>query len=360
MSESSSTPSTPSPLSRLSLGFLAFVAHTGIAPVAGGLRSAGLDAGMDLIARGEELGYDSAYVRTRHLQTTLASPLPFLAAVGQRVPRIGLGTQVIPLRFESPGRLAEDLATTDLLLGGRLLPGISSGYSRHDAGYVRAFGETRGGVREHVDRVLGDLVSFLDGEIVSLADEHVETMDPGASQRVQPQVPTLRERLAYGAAGPDMARRAGRAGLRLQLATLQPDDGTGRSFEDLQVETIRAYREASREAGHGRGHVSVGRQMVPITAENELEHDPAMVDRDRSRTVTIEQEHRGREIGGGDAVFGRVVVDSPEEVARALHEDAAVREADELVLTLPVDQDPGKVRRILEIFAQEVMPQLRG
>lgn len=354
MSESTPTPAVPA-----RIGFLAFVAHTGVHESGGTVRSAGLDAGMDLIARGEELGYDVAHVRTRHLQSVLSSPLPFLAAVAQRVPRIDLGTQVIPLRFENAGRLAEDLATTDLLTGGRLRPGVSSGYSAHDAGNVRAFGDVRGHVREHVDRVLADLLSFLDGEIVSLSDTHVETTGRGEPQRIEPRVPTLRSRLAYGAAGPEQARRAGQAGIGLQLATLAPDDGSGRGFEALQLAAIEAYREASREHGHGEGFVSVGRQMVPITAENELEHYQGLVDRDRTGTVTVGAEHHGREIGGRPAVFGRVVVDDADAVAAALREDRAVAAADELVLTLPVDQAPDKVERILRLFAEQVVPQLR-
>ncbi len=50
-----------------------------------------------------------------------------LAAASQRTRRIELGTAVTPLGWENPLRLAEDLATVDLLSGGRLNPGISVG-----------------------------------------------------------------------------------------------------------------------------------------------------------------------------------------------------------------------------------------
>src|SRR5699024_11330919 len=100
-------------------------------------------------------------------------------------------TAVIPLRFENAGRLAEDLATADLLTGGRLRPGVSSGYSAHEAMYTRAFGAVPERA-EHVDRVLHDLVSLLDGEIVAGADRHVEGVEPGSPLRLRPQVPGLR------------------------------------------------------------------------------------------------------------------------------------------------------------------------
>ena len=47
---------------------------------------------------------------------------------------IELGTAVIPLGWENPLRLAEDLATVDTLSGGRLNPGFSVGPPRHWAG----------------------------------------------------------------------------------------------------------------------------------------------------------------------------------------------------------------------------------
>src|SRR5699024_3494391 len=258
------------------IGFAAQVDHTGVEVDAGPPSSSGLRAGTELFTAAERLGYDVGYVRTRHLQDALSSPLLFLAALGQSVQRMQLGTAVIPLRFENPGRLAEDLATADLLLGGRLRAGLGSGYSAHDAMYVEAYGQMRGERGEHVDRVLHELLALLDGQIVSTADAHVEGVEPGTPLRVQPQVPGLRSRRAYGAA------RAGTAGLGLQPATMVPDDGSGRSFESLQLDVVEAYREASRAAGYGEGHVMVSRQMIPVTGDAELERYVSLIPRERA------------------------------------------------------------------------------
>lgn len=340
------------------IGFLAQVDHTGVEAVGPRTRSQGIEDGLALFDAAEELGYDVGYVRTRHMQDALASPLLFLSAVAQRTQRIELGTAVIPVRFESAGRLAEDLATADLLMGGRLRAGLGPGYSSYDSMYVRAFGETRGELRDHVDRVLRDLLVFLDGEIVSHADERIEGVEPGTPLRVQPQVPGLRSRLAYGAASPQRAAWAGENGLGLQLATLAPDDGSGRSFEVLQRETIDAYRRASAEAGHGPGHVSVNRQMVPVTDEAQLERFVSLIPRERAAGPGVTAEHRGTEIGGRPAVFSEVVIDSPGAVAQALVADAAVQAADEIVLTLPFGASAAEQRQVLEVFGQGVLPHL--
>src|SRR6266704_3375125 len=107
------------------LGFLTIGLFDGDNP------APGHQATLETIALGERLGFDSAWVRHRHLQYGISSPLAVLAAASQQTSRIGLGTAVIPLGWENPLRLAEDLATVDILSGGRLNPGFSVGPPMH-------------------------------------------------------------------------------------------------------------------------------------------------------------------------------------------------------------------------------------
>jgi len=86
---------------------------------------------LEIIELGERLGFDSAWVRDRHLQYGISSPVAGLAAASQRTRRIELGTAVIPLGWENPLRLAEDLGTVEVLSGGRLNPGVSVGAPMH-------------------------------------------------------------------------------------------------------------------------------------------------------------------------------------------------------------------------------------
>src|SRR3954463_4289630 len=92
---------------------------------------AGHESTLQVIELGERLGFDSAWVRHRHLQFGISSPVAVLAAATQRTSRIELGTAVIPLGWENPLRLAEDLATVDVLSDGRLNPGVSVGPPMH-------------------------------------------------------------------------------------------------------------------------------------------------------------------------------------------------------------------------------------
>src|ERR1700682_6437530 len=64
-----------------------------------------------MIERAEALGIDSVWLRHRHLQPGISSPVAMLAAATQRTSRIELGTAVIPLGLETPRRLAAVLGT---------------------------------------------------------------------------------------------------------------------------------------------------------------------------------------------------------------------------------------------------------
>ena len=111
-------PKPSEPLEKL--GFLTIGSFDGADPVPGH------ETTLHVIELGERLGFDSAWVRHRHLQYGISSPVAVLAAASQRTSRIALGTAVIPLGWENPLRLAEDLATVDILTGGRLNPGRAS------------------------------------------------------------------------------------------------------------------------------------------------------------------------------------------------------------------------------------------
>ncbi len=93
---------------------------------------------LDLFVRAEQLGFDTAWVRSYHFRRAsgtpglsfpggLPSPFTFLGALAARTSRIRLGTSVVPLPLENVVRLAEDAAVLDAISGGRLELGVSNG-----------------------------------------------------------------------------------------------------------------------------------------------------------------------------------------------------------------------------------------
>jgi len=89
-------------------------------------------------ALAESLGFDTLWAHEHHsLGIMYPSPLMALAALTGVTRRARLGTNMLLLPLYHPLRVAEDAAMVDVLSGGRLVLGVSSGYARADLG---AFG----------------------------------------------------------------------------------------------------------------------------------------------------------------------------------------------------------------------------
>ena len=84
------------------------------------------------IALADRLGYDYAWAVEHHFleeYSHSSAPEVFLAAASQRTTRIRLGHGIIQLTTNHPARVAERVATLDLLSNGRVELGIGEGSS---------------------------------------------------------------------------------------------------------------------------------------------------------------------------------------------------------------------------------------
>ena len=85
---------------------------------------------LDQIQLGDELGFDNAWLAELHFDSRFSvtpSPLMLAAAAAQRTEKIRLGVAVNLLPIHHPVRMAEDIATLDLLSNGRAEFGIGRG-----------------------------------------------------------------------------------------------------------------------------------------------------------------------------------------------------------------------------------------
>ena len=81
----------------------------------------------------EELGFESVWVWDHILlgvepQFPIIDSLSLLTALASRTNRTKLGTGVLILTLRNPVFLAKQLASTELIAGGSLLPGLASGH----------------------------------------------------------------------------------------------------------------------------------------------------------------------------------------------------------------------------------------
>src|SRR5262245_40852814 len=85
---------------------------------------------FDLIAYGESLGFDVAWLAEIHFGAAfslLSTPLMSVPVIAQRTRRIRIGTAVTLLPLHHPLHCAEQAATADVLSGGRLELGVGRG-----------------------------------------------------------------------------------------------------------------------------------------------------------------------------------------------------------------------------------------
>ncbi|HVV13454.1 LLM class flavin-dependent oxidoreductase [Amycolatopsis sp.] len=323
------------------LGFLTIGLFDGDNP------AAGHESTLGIIELGERLGFDSAWVRHRHLQYGISSPVAVLAAASQRTSRIDLGTAVIPLGWENPLRLAEDLATVDILTGGRLNPGLSVGPPMHyervkealypDTAEIEDFSYER--VRRLLAAVRGEAVTDFSGT------EGFEVF----SDRVQPHSPGLGRRLWYGGASLRSARWAGEHGMNfLTSSVVKAEDSAG--FAEIQLSHIRAFRAAHPDGDRAR--VSQGLVVIPTDSAT-----PAQ--RAKYEEYVAKRTPRTAEPQGpARMLFAKDIIGTSAEIAGQLYAHAAFREIDEVAFALPFTFEHEDYVQILTDIATKLAPAL--
>ncbi|MFJ9896225.1 LLM class flavin-dependent oxidoreductase [Streptomyces sp. NPDC091280] len=310
----------------------------------------GHESTLEIIELGERLGFDSAWLRHRHLQYGISSPVAVMAAASQRTSRIELGTAVIPLGWENPLRLAEDLATVDILSGGRINPGVSVGPPMHYAQVKEAlypdtadsedFSYER--VRRLLDLVRGEPATDFSGV------EGFEVF----SDRVQPHSPGLGRRLWYGGGSASSARWAGEHGMNFLTSSVVKAEGPdeSRDFAEIQLSHIRTFRAHHPDGEAAR--VSQGLVVIPTDSaspEQRLKYEEFA--RRRTPRTTSPQ-------GPARLMFAPDIVGTSEEIAELLGAHAAFREVDEVAFALPFTFEHEDYVQILTDMATVLGPAL--
>ncbi|GAA4977359.1 LLM class flavin-dependent oxidoreductase [Actinoplanes utahensis] len=306
----------------------------------------GLDATLDLFVYGEGLGFDGAWIRQRHLEHGVGSAAVLLAAASQRTSRIHLGAAVIPIGYESPFRLAEDLSLADVLSRGRLQIGFSAGPPPHadllgdlvfdgdwrnfDLGYGR------------IERLLANLR----GEYLGGPDTVIHS--PGNTQRprLQPYSPGLEGRIWYGGGSSRSVRWAGANGLGLLTGNIV----SGERSDDFVTAQSQLIAEFS--AFEQAGPIAVGRVIVPLDGADRRTRKRYQ-EYARSRHDRTRKPHGERR-----TLFAPDMVGTATEIVERLHADPVVATATALRLELPYEFDREDYEQILADTATLIAPHL--
>src|SRR5438270_9925790 len=203
---------------------------------------------LEQILLTERLGFDEAWFAEHHHSDygMLASPNLIVAALAHRTRRLRLGNLVNALPLHDPIRLAEEVATLDILTGGRLNVGLGRGVPRDDIKHGLDVDTARARFSEGV----GILTEAWKGGVFSHDGPTWKYAD--ISCRPQP-VQKPHPPIYYGAGSPDSARQIARRGWHLAMSR-QP-------LHNIAA-TTQAYRDELKSLGQeNHGSVVLARDI---------------------------------------------------------------------------------------------------
>ena len=163
--------------------------------------------------RAESIGYD-VLVFSDHLLDQLA-PIPAMAAVAAATDKVRIGTFVFNNDLRHPAVLAQDLATLDVLSGGRLEIGIGAGWNKPEYEATGLPFEPVGTRVGRLEEAVAVLKGLFGGGPFSFAGEHytITEMDGQPKPKQQPHPPFM-----IGGGGRRLLTLAGREADTVSLA----------------------------------------------------------------------------------------------------------------------------------------------
>ncbi len=319
---------------------------------------------LEQAAHAEDLGFESVWPVEQHFDPELSimpAPLLLLAALAERTSKMRLGIAIVLLPLSHPVRIAEEIATLDVLSNGRVEFGIGRGSLPE---HFRGFGIPQSESRERFIEALHIIRQAWTNQRISHRGRFFQIGEVAVVPKpVQQPYPPIR----VAANSPDTFEMMGRLGLPIFVASqVNP-------FPRIK-EYLPLYRTARTAAGHGNGdpedvtilmptyvaetraqvrqqiEESILRWLQSVTAryKNPEAGPPLMRERlERVRRMTYEQA--GEMMG---------VFDTPDGCVERLQQFHAEFKMGRLICwfnqggLVPHDQ----VMRSMELFAAQVMP----
>lgn len=325
---------------------------------------------LEEITYAEELGFESVWLPEHHFAVygMLGNPMIFAASIAERTRRMKIGTAIMVVPFQHPLRIAEDAAMVDALSNGRLLLGLGRGYQPPE---FAGFGLEQSTSRAMFDEGFEIVRRALSGERFAHEGEFWAFKDPVEIYPKPVQKPHPPFYLA--AISPNTYDIAARLGISLLRSP---------TFTDLDTVATRfeAYRTAMRQHGHDPDALDqpflVRTYVAPTDAEARAETKhvvwyyhllgslvpggpslptPASYEAypDASKRLSAVTEDEVWERG---SCFG-----SPERVAAMLKRYLQRTGMNHIALEMRIGGlEHKKVMRSMELFAREVMPEVRA
>jgi alkanesulfonate monooxygenase SsuD/methylene tetrahydromethanopterin reductase-like flavin-dependent oxidoreductase (luciferase family) len=168
------------------------VFRIGLSGCGGGLESISSSRLLDLAVRAEELGFHALWLNEEHFQGSIVevegrrchSPIVLASAILARTTKLRVGFSVLLLALHHPVRLAEEIATLDVLSDGRVDFGISRGGNGR---YLEVYGVAPESVNERFEATLQFVLQAWQNEKMCFG-ENSYSIEPKPIQRPHPPV----------------------------------------------------------------------------------------------------------------------------------------------------------------------------
>jgi len=296
----------------------------------------------------EELGWDQLWMPEHHASDLWApSPLALLTAIAARTSQIRLGTYVVLLGLHNPLRMAEDIATVDLVSNGRFDFAVGGGGQQAECDLfgiptAETFGRTYESLTI-IERCFTEDYFSHHGKYFRFDNV---TFSPKSVQHPYPPI-------WVAAMGPQSAKRAARRGYgfaaglgRAHEVYVEAWKESGRDPQDMRISSVPIY-----------GHIAASKEAAWDDYE-EAQYHKLRFYSERGRGNVIppvgELRHVNDQIDTQALLIGTV-----DDVARGLQ---AYRGKGLTHLSFGLSTyvpDPVKKRRSMEVFAKELLPEVK-
>ncbi len=306
----------------------------------------GYNAYIDAVVEGERLGYYSNFIVEHHFTGAgqVSASLNLLSYLAAKTSRIRLGTAVVVLPWHNPVLIAEQVATLDLLSGGRFDFGVGKGY-RHNE--FEGFGIPIEEATERFEEAMTVIRKAWTSQ--GRFSHHGKrwqfdniVVEPATTQKPHPP-------LWLAAGRTESLQYAAREGYSLFLDQFQ-------TFEVI-LARLEIFRQALTAAGRTYGAMDVAVARGLFITRNEAEREAAIATRMKSQEVMnafafdVNQKTKSSMVSDSDlrtAAVEGLLLGTPEEIVEQL-KTLEARGVGYVLLSSPA---PGGLR----IFAEEVMP----
>jgi alkanesulfonate monooxygenase SsuD/methylene tetrahydromethanopterin reductase-like flavin-dependent oxidoreductase (luciferase family) len=319
--------------------------------------------GVEITQAAEDLGYHNMWLAEHHFSTYgyLSRPLTFALHLANQTRRIRVGTMVIVLPLHHPVIVAEEIATVDLLTGGRLDIGLGRGYQNYEFERVGAtLNESRQRWEEEVDVILlalqGKPFSY-DGRYYQIPETSVF---PQPVQKPHPPFWVTAQSLESVEATVKRGFNLVSGGNGVPLERL-------REFRQAFDGWVDEYKPANR--------IQVGTQRPVYVAESEAEAREAAEQARWNMRVTLSLRNNYARVENGRAIPVPLPTNEPttEEILDRFTvigtPDTCIRQIERLREAMGIDHfncsfwfgdlKQDKILRSMRLFAEDVMPAFR-